>query len=92
MVTVCGMSVAADQGGGRSAPGKFKVPEDIHYEVKTYRDGPHPRAGQVGIAVAKKHLAEDKKLPVVVFIHGGGWKNGDKDQLAWQCIRYAQDD
>jgi acetyl esterase/lipase len=92
VVTVCGLSVAADQGGGRSAPGKFKVPEDIHYEVKTYRDGPHPRAGQVGIAVAKKHLAEDKKLPVVVFIHGGGWKNGDKDQLAWQCIRYAQDD
>ena len=73
------------------APAKeIAVPDSIKYEVKTYRKGSHPRAGQVGIAVAKEHLGTDKKLPVVVFIHGGGWAKGDKDQLAWQCIRYAQ--
>ena len=32
-----------------------------------------------------------KRLPVVVFIHGGGWRNGDKDQSLWQCFRYASD-
>lgn len=90
VMAVFGLSVAADHKAGRAAPAKFKVPADVHYEVRTYREGQYPRAGQVGIAVAKEHHGSDKKLPVVVFIHGGGWAKGDKDQLAWQCIRYAQ--
>ena len=84
------VSSSADQDVGRPAPANIKVPEDIRYAVRSYREGEHPRAGQVGIAVAKQHLGSDAKLPVVIFIHGGGWAKGDKDQLAWQCIRYAR--
>ena len=92
MMAVAGSSFAANRPVGRPAPADIEVPENISYEVYSYRQGDHPRAGQIGIAVARKHL-EDKttKLPVVIFIHGGGWKNGDKDQAAWQCIRYARD-
>jgi acetyl esterase/lipase len=91
LLVASGLSVTAEKRNGRAEPGIFSVPEDVHYEVKTYREGPHLRAGLVGVAVAQEHLGTDAKLPVVIFIHGGGWKNGDKDQLAWQCIRYAQD-
>ena len=31
-----------------------------------------------------------ESLPVVVCIHGGAWAKGDKDQMAWMAIRYAQ--
>jgi len=82
---------ASNKQAGRPALAEIKVPKDIHYEVRTYHEGEHTRAGQVGIAVARKHLgAVGAKLPVVIFFHGGGWAKGDKDQLAWQCIRYAQ--
>lgn len=89
MATVLSVG-AADKRIGRAAPSEIKVPADINYQVRSYRTGEHPRAGQIGIGVAKEHLGASKKLPVVVFIHGGGWRNGDKDQVAWQCIRYAQ--
>ena len=87
---ITSLSVAADKKAGRADPLEISVPAEIQYEVRQYRHGEHLRAGQVGIAVAKKHLGKNETLPVVVFIHGGGWAKGDKDQLAWQCIRYAQ--
>jgi acetyl esterase/lipase len=90
ILAISGTSIAAHKNAGRPAPAEIKVPQDIRYEVRSYREGAHPRAGQVGMAVAKEHPGKNKKLPVVVFIHGGGWTKGDKDQLAWQCIRYAQ--
>ena len=48
-------------------------------------------ASEIGIAIAKKDMKSANRLPVVVFIHGGGWRNGDKDQSLWQCFRYASD-
>lgn len=94
LITMLGLTIfsalAAGKSRGRPPMAAIDVPVDVSYTVHQYREGAFPRAGQVGIAVAKEHLDKDNTLPVVVFIHGGGWAKGDKDQLAWQCIRYAQ--
>jgi acetyl esterase/lipase len=90
VLAAASLSMAEERRIGRAPPVKIEIPADVHYDIRSYRAGEHPRAGQVGIAVARKHSGTDAKLPVVVFIHGGGWKNGDKDQAAWQCIRYAR--
>ena len=60
----------------------------IDYTVKNYLDS-GDRSTEIGIAISKQNLISNKKLPVVVFIHGGGWKTGDKDQNIWQCFAYA---
>ena len=76
--------------GKRDAPkDNFSLPDGISYEVLQYREGDHERAGQIGIAYKTKKTS-DKKLPIVVFIHGGGWSKGDKDGMRYQAIRYAQ--
>lgn len=36
-----------------------------------------------------KTRKSDKPLPVVAFIHGGGWRNGDKRRAWGQVLRYA---
>ena len=77
----------AKQPDGRTEPGNIKVPSDVVYEVRNYRDSIPERAGQVGIAYPKYN---QEILPMIIFIHGGGWKKGDKDQVAWMSIAYAQ--
>ena len=32
----------------------------------------------------------DKPVPALVFIHGGGWEKGKKNDYRFYCIRYAQ--
>ena len=64
-----------------------KVPAEIEYSVHQYRASVPKRSGQLGIAIPKNAV---ESLPVVVCIHGGGWAKGDKDQMAWMAIRYAQ--
>ena len=44
---------------------------------------------RLGLQYEKDSLDSDIKLPTVVFIHGGGWRNGDKQQNVWQCFNYA---
>ncbi len=64
-----------------------KVPDGIEYSVHQYRTSTPERSGQLGIAMPENAVGS---LPVVVCIHGGGWSKGDKDQMAWMAIRYAQ--
>ena len=51
VLAVVGWSYAAGKPTGRAEPRIFDVPGDVLYEVRSYREGEHPRAGQVGIAV-----------------------------------------
>ena len=74
----------------RAKEKKIHIPSSIHYVIKNYL-GSEERSTEIGIAIAKKDMNSTKRLPVVVFIHGGGWRNGDKDQSLWQCFRYASD-
>ena len=64
-----------------------KIPAGIEYSIHQYRTSVPERSGQLGIAIPENAQGS---LPVVVCIHGGGWAMGDKDQMAWMAIRYAQ--
>ena len=81
-------SLFAQKKKGRAAPKEAVVPNEISYSVLNYRNEKVVRANQIGLAY-KKSLA-GKKLPVVVFIHGGGWEKGDKDQMSYFAINYAK--
>lgn len=72
---------------GRPPAQEFDLPAGISYTVHQYRESAPLRAGQLGIAYPKN---AEGKMPMVVCIHGGGWSKGDKDQMAWMAIRYAQ--
>ena len=64
-----------------------KIPSGIEYSIHQYRVSVPERSGQLGVAIPEN---AEESLPVVVCIHGGGWAVGDKDQMAWMAIRYAQ--
>ena len=74
--------------GVRPIKKNISPPLSLDYSVKNYLDS-GDRSTEIGIAISKQNLISNKKLPVVVFIHGGGWKTGDKDQNIWQCFNYA---
>jgi acetyl esterase/lipase len=80
--------VALHSGADRPNRKTFNLPESIAYSTRSYVEG-HGRATELGIAVQKKHMDRKEPLPTVVFIHGGGWRNGDKDQHVWECVEYA---
>ena len=72
---------------GRTPANPLVVPEGLITEAKNYRLEKESRSNQV-VVVYQKEVT--KKLPIIVFIHGGGWKSGDKDQMGWLCIEYAK--
>ena len=59
-----------------SAQGR-RLPDSIEARIdQPYANTDNPRQ-QLDILLPKKRTS-DKPLPVVAFIHGGGWRNGDK--------------
>ena len=72
----------------RAKEKSIRIPPSINYVTKNYL-GLVGRSTEIGIAIAKKDMKSAKPLPVVVFIHGGGWRSGDKDQHVWECVKYA---
>ena len=50
--------------------------------------------GKVGDRSLKLDLYHPVKpsqpLPVILFIHGGGWKGGDRSDMAFYCLKYAE--
>lgn len=80
-------AIQAQKKQGRSEPREINVPEGLTYEVLQYRHGEHMRAGQMAISYKDDGL---KNKPVVVFIHGGGWANGDKDSATGSVFNVAK--
>ncbi len=63
------------------------TPSDIiRYDDIAY--GPDP--AQQSLDVYRPKSAEDKKLPVIVSVHGGGWVYGDKERYQFYCMNLAQ--
>lgn len=58
-------------GGNATVPDTIEAKPDI-----PYADNENPRQ-QLDLYLPKKR-SSDKPLPVIVFIHGGGWKGGDR--------------
>ena len=81
------VNVMAQNKNGRPAPKEIKVPKGLIYKVKHYREGKFTRASEMDISYKEDG---NKKKPVIVFIHGGGWTKGDNDQVAWQVFGAAQ--
>jgi acetyl esterase/lipase len=75
---------------GRPPVQDIRVPKRIHYEVRSYAENEPTRANEMAFFVPRKHLEDSEaRLPVIVFLHGGGWRNGDKDQCYWLGIQAA---
>src|SRR5262245_32904620 len=75
---VLGQQATQRRGGGRLAP--MLADELVKANISLQRDVPYAgtdnRRQRLDIYLPKK--PKSKKLPVVVFIHGGGWQAGDK--------------
>jgi len=65
-----------------SAPGSAKKMEALPAGVRVLRDIEYARRGEKSLLL-DLYLPEakaSKPLPVVVWVHGGGWRNGSKDR------------
>jgi acetyl esterase/lipase len=64
--------------GNNNRPGNSGLPDSIKFiRDLPYADNDNPRQS-LDLYLPKDHSAE-KPLPLLVFIHGGGWRNGSKD-------------
>lgn len=71
------LAVVARRQPEKPAPGKRPVPQGIDAKLDLpYAETENPR--QKLDLYLPKTPKNDKPLPVIVFIHGGGWKAGDK--------------
>ncbi len=67
--------------GERTVPGPLPPnPEAAMPDCDIKNDIIYGKAGDIELKLdfAKPKLCDGQKVPLVVFIHGGGWKNGDK--------------
>ena len=72
---------------GRTLAKEIVVPKGLLYEVHQYGNSSSKRANQLAIAYEVDGV---KNKPVVVFIHGGGWANGDKDNFMYKLFKVAK--
>lgn len=74
---------------GRTPEKDIDVPKGLTYQIKQYNTfkGTPLRANQIGIAYKDDN---QKNKPVVIFIHGGGWANGDKNNTLYQAFNVAK--
>ena len=70
---------------------ELELPKDVkRYSDISYGDkGEHPQ-WQLLDVYRPADVAEDKKLPVIVVIHGGGWVYGDKEVYKFYSASLAQ--
>ena len=63
------------------------TPEDIvRYDDIVYGKDPVWQS----LDVYRPKAMEEKKLPVIVSVHGGGWVYGDKERYQYYCMNLAQ--
>ncbi len=82
------------QGGGDKAAPKGKgTARPLPASVEAKMDLPYAdteNAHQRLDLYLPKERKSDKPLPVIVFIHGGGWKAGDKSSGAGSVMRFVE--
>ena len=64
----------------------LKTPDDIERFDNIFY-GPDKNTNYLDVYLPKNH---NKKLPVIVSIHGGGWVYGNKDIMQFYCMSLAQ--
>ena len=73
----------APKGGARPVPASVEAKLDL-----PYADTDNPRQ-RLDLYLPKERKGE-KPLPVIVFIHGGGWRAGDKASGAGNVMRFVE--
>lgn len=59
------------------------VPDNVSFEMDiAYRDGNR----KWKLDLARPKVASSKPQPAIVFIHGGGWRGGDKGGGQWRSL------
>jgi acetyl esterase/lipase len=78
----------ANAATGRRPAGPVQVPDaiDVKRDI-SYAGNDNPRQ-KLDLYLPKKRTS-DQPLPVIVFIHGGGWKGGDKSSGAGNVSRFV---
>ncbi|MGN0422365.1 MAG: alpha/beta hydrolase [Lachnospiraceae bacterium] len=65
----------------------LSTPDDIiRYDDIVYGEDPQWQV----LDVYRPKKEENKKLPVIVSVHGGGWVYGDKERYQYYCMNLAQ--
>ncbi|MEM7312897.1 MAG: alpha/beta hydrolase [Planctomycetota bacterium] len=78
--------------GPRSPASQFVVPDSVKLTKDVvYREGDSDK-WKLDLYVPADKESSAKKRPAIVFVHGGGWRSGDKGGGQWrsQPIAYAQ--
>lgn len=78
----------AREGGGNGKPSRARVPEGVEIRRDLdYVGGGNARQTLDLLQPARK---SEKALPVIVFIHGGGWKSGSKERGVQRLVSFVQ--
>lgn len=76
------------QGPRPAAPAQTQVPDTVEAKLdQPYAENDNPRQ-KLDLYLPRKRI-DDKPLPVIVFIHGGGWKGGDKSAGMRSVLPYV---
>jgi len=80
IVSLCALLLAGNHAWGqppkKGVPPRLKVPESVIVQ----RDVEYGKAGErsLKLDILRPRHPGDKPLPVIVWIHGGAWRGGDK--------------
>jgi len=70
---------------------KINVPEEMPKGVELLTDITYGKGGDRPLKLdLYKPVALEKKVPALIFIHGGSWKGGNKNMYRPYATRYAQ--
>jgi len=76
-------------GGAAPAGGPPRLPDNVKAELDLPYAGTDNPKQRLDLYLPRKP-ASDKPLPVIAFIHGGGWKSGDKRGAGGLLAGFAQ--
>ena len=63
------------------------IPDSISAETNIVYGKGGDRDLQLDLYRPKK---ADQPLPLIIFIHGGGWKGGQRTDMSYYCLRFAE--
>jgi acetyl esterase/lipase len=83
---------SAPKAGAAKAAEKAKAPRVIPDDLELIRDVEYGKGGDVSLKldILRPKKAPAEPMPVVVYIHGGGWKGGSKNNMPGPCTVLAQ--
>jgi len=91
VIAAAGETIKKRSSGRKSRRGRTQktvIPENLTRKDYIYRHGKFEnRAWQLSVIYDHTDLSI---RPGIVFVHGGGWRNGDKERFMHYAVEYAQ--